>query len=385
MTKSVFSARLVIFLLVPVCLIWACTSGQEGWQGTFEEVDGTMVVRNPKAPIHTDPVLELEEDLRIGEAEGPEDYMFTNIRSLAVDANGNIYVADNDDACIKVYNSEGEFVRRISQKGQGPGELGRPYGVQVINNQEVMVHDGANRRVHYFSREGDFLRDVAFGKLWHLDCLSDGREFYYAMVMFRDEDFSGFKLMQLNRELQETRTFYEWPMSYDPDAPIRVHAPNLNFGIMSDGHLIMGWSESYELKVFNPDGSMRTHIFRDYDHVPVTSADVEEIEQEIARRPSDLLSQRERIFPDHYPAYMAFLPDDEGRIIVQTYEKSGGEGDYIFDVFNAKGQFLGSFPFHIMPLVWKADRAYTIEEDDDGFHIVRRYSIRYSAGVRPSE
>jgi hypothetical protein len=130
---------------------------------------------------------------------------------------------------------------------------------------------------------------------------------------------------------------------------------------------------------------MRTHILRDYDHVPVTSADIEEIEQEIARRPSDLLSQRERIFPDHYPAYMGFLPDDEGRIIVQTYEKSGGEGDYIFDVFNAEGQFLGSFPFHIMPLVWKADRAYTIEEDDDGFHIVRRYSIRYSAGVRPSE
>jgi hypothetical protein len=154
---------------------------------------------------------------------------------------------------------------------------------------------------------------------------------------------------------------------------------------MPDGHLVLGWSETYELKIFNPDGSLRTHILRDYDPVPVTPADIDEIEQEIASRQSDLLSQRERIFPDHYPAYMSFLPDDEGRIIVQTYEKSGDGEDYIFDLFTAEGRFLGSFPFHIMPLVWKAGRAYTIEEDDEGFHIVRRYAVTYSEGVRLSE
>jgi hypothetical protein len=82
---------------------------------------------------------------------------------------------------------------------------------------------------------------------------------------------------------------------------------------------------------------------------------------------------------------MSFLPDDEGRIIVQTYEKSGDGEDYIFDLFTAEGRFLGSFPFHIMPLVWKAGRAYTIEEDDEGFHIVRRYAVTYSEGVRLSE
>jgi hypothetical protein len=38
-----------------------------------------------------------------------------------------------------------------------------------------------------------------------------------------------------------------------------------------------------------------------------------------------------------------------------------------------------------MPLVWKAGRAYTIEEDDEGFHIVRRYAVTYSEGVRLSE
>jgi len=39
-------------------------------------------------------ILSIEEDLKIGEAGGDEDYMFTQIRYLAVDHAENIYVAD---------------------------------------------------------------------------------------------------------------------------------------------------------------------------------------------------------------------------------------------------------------------------------------------------
>ena len=228
--KGIRSARLLLAVMIPVLLIWACTGPKGGWQGTIEEVDGAVVVHNPKDPIHEGLILELEEDLRIGEAEGAEEYMFTSIRDLAVDDDGSIYVADNEDACIKVYDASGIFLRRISRKGQGPGELGRPYGVQITDNAEVMVHDGANRRVHYFSRAGDFLRDVPFGTLWHLTCRSDGGEFYYAMVMFRDEEFSGFKLMQLDSELKERRTFFEWPMSSDLQSPVWLFRPDCASG-----------------------------------------------------------------------------------------------------------------------------------------------------------
>jgi hypothetical protein len=375
--KRLYPARLLFPVIIPVFLIWACTGSKEGWQGTIEEVDGAVVVHNPKAPIHPGLILELKEDLRIGEAEGAEEYMFTNIRDLAVDDDGNIYAADYEDVCIKVYDGSGVFLRRISQKGQGPGELGRPYGVQITDNAEVMVHDGANRRVHYFSRHGDFLRDVDFGKLWHLTCRSDGREFYYAMVMLRGEDFSGFKLMQLDSELNEKRTFFEWPMPYEPNLPYRIYPPGLSFGILPDGSLVLGWSETYELKIHNPDGSLRTHILRDYDLVPMTAADKDRIKQQIAESPNELMPQREPVFPDRYPAYQDFLPDDQGRIIVQTYEKGDNDTDYIFEVFDPEGKYLGCFLFHILPSVWKRDKVYTIEEDEDGFHIIKRYAVTW--------
>lgn len=38
---------------------------------------------------------------------------------------GNIYIYDQRDAFIKVYSSEGKYLRRIGGKGQGPGEIQR--------------------------------------------------------------------------------------------------------------------------------------------------------------------------------------------------------------------------------------------------------------------
>ena len=153
--------------------------------------------------------------------------------------------------------------------------------------------------------------------------------------------------------------------------------PGLCFGILPDGGLILGWSETYELKIHNPDGSLRTRILRDYDPVPMTAAEKDRIRQEIAERPNDIMAQRKTVFPDRYPAYRDFLPDDRGRIIVQTYEKAEREEDYVFDVFDPEGSFLGSFPFHILPKIWKTDKVYTIEEDEEGFHIIKRYAVTW--------
>ena len=76
-----------LFLLV------SCNQQKTEWKGTIEEKDGVIVVKNPKEPMYTENVFSLEEDLSIGEAYGPEEYIFTNLRNLAVDDRGNIYTS----------------------------------------------------------------------------------------------------------------------------------------------------------------------------------------------------------------------------------------------------------------------------------------------------
>jgi len=68
-----------------------------------------------------------EEAIVIGSKEGEGYLNFP--RQVAEGPDGNIYVYDMADAFIKVYSPEGNFLRKIGGKGQGPGEVQREDGL----------------------------------------------------------------------------------------------------------------------------------------------------------------------------------------------------------------------------------------------------------------
>jgi hypothetical protein len=68
-----------------------------------------------------------DEEIIIGREDGDGLLIYPQLVGEGPD--GNIYVYDLADAFIKVYSPEGEFLRKIGGKGQGPGEIQRPDGV----------------------------------------------------------------------------------------------------------------------------------------------------------------------------------------------------------------------------------------------------------------
>lgn len=98
------------------------------WKGTIEEENGVKVIKNPKEPMYGEDVFSLEEELSIGEAEGREEYMFSEIRSIAVDDEEKIYALDIMAAHVKVFDQNGNFMltngigRRI-QEGHRQADL----------------------------------------------------------------------------------------------------------------------------------------------------------------------------------------------------------------------------------------------------------------------
>ena len=88
--------------------------------------------------------------------------------------------------------------------------------------------------------------------------------------------------------------------------------------------------------------------------------------------------------PRHHPAFRFFTADDEGRIYVGTREKpENGEG-YVYDIFDKEGKYIAKVVFPFRPQVWKKGKVYTIEEDEEGFQMVRRYKVTWNikTGIR---
>ena len=62
--------------------------------------------------------------LSIGVIEGPEALMFSNVKSAAWNADGNLVIADLGSGQIRTFSSEGELLRTLGRAGKGRASSG---------------------------------------------------------------------------------------------------------------------------------------------------------------------------------------------------------------------------------------------------------------------
>lgn len=79
-------------------------------------------------------------------------------KGVAVDAAGQIYIADAGNARIVVLDANGTLVRVIGKRGTGNGQFQQPFGVAVDARGTIFVLDTGNRRVQVFNAQGHFVR-----------------------------------------------------------------------------------------------------------------------------------------------------------------------------------------------------------------------------------
>ena len=95
-------------------------------------------------------------------SRGSEPGFLKNARGLAVDGQGNFWVADTGNDRLQKFSPEGSLLQVIGKSGSGEGEFSTPSGVAVSPKGNICVADTGNNRVQVFSPKGVFLG--AFGK-----------------------------------------------------------------------------------------------------------------------------------------------------------------------------------------------------------------------------
>jgi len=75
----------------------------------------------------------------------------------AVDAQGNVWVADRQNNRIQKFSPSGEYLSQFGSQGSANGQLSGPRGIATDAQGNVWVADGGNRRVQKFSSNGEFL------------------------------------------------------------------------------------------------------------------------------------------------------------------------------------------------------------------------------------
>jgi hypothetical protein len=108
-------------------LLAACTSGEQGPGSGFARSDsaGVAIAMNDVNTSELEPVFTVtaEPTLSFGLESGAEELMFSGIRSAVRLDDGRIAVANGSPMEIRIFSPQGEFIKRLGGRGQGPGEF----------------------------------------------------------------------------------------------------------------------------------------------------------------------------------------------------------------------------------------------------------------------
>jgi len=172
--------------------------------------------------------------------------------------------------------------------------------------------------------------------------------------------------------------------------PLEIYYYNY-FWRISKGLIYIGnYRDEYEVLIYNTEGNLIRKIRKEYDPVPVPSKLKEEILDRFAKHPmNEELKLKEKVyFPKFYPPYQFFFVDDESRLYLMTFEKGEGPNDFIYDIFNPDGVFVGrmvldncgywpkstiKIPLNV---VAKNKRLYYLREKESGYKELVVYKMR---------
>lgn len=91
----------------------------------------------------------------------PEDGLFRQVTDVAWDAAGNTYISDGYvNSRVAKVDKNGDWIKSWGEPGSGPGQFSTPHSIALDAQGNVYVADRGNRRIQVFDGNGTFLRQI---------------------------------------------------------------------------------------------------------------------------------------------------------------------------------------------------------------------------------
>jgi hypothetical protein len=421
-------ASLIVVLLGS--MLAACSGSERAetstWSAVFDTIGDTIVVRS-KGSVWGD-TAQLVEDLRIGVLEGADEYMFGDIQSLAVGADGAIYTYDSHLKVLRKHSATGEFIATLGREGEGPGEYNRPdAGLVALADGRILLRDPGNARISVYSADGEYLDGLRIRGGWMssrplfhdtagnvyqwitLNPEDDFSDWSTGLVRYGPDGIAGDTLEVPDYDFEppqvearsdgERRSFASTPVPFSPD---------ITWAYSPLGYFAVGLSERYAIDLFvTPDQVLRIER-GDWAPIPVLPEEHAEQERRITAMMQGIQPGwrwNGPPIPDTKPPYEEFFVGTDGRIWVQLYQEAYKnvaveeeaeeirpgyappavwEEPVAFDVFEPHGTYLGmvrapeGLRMHPTPVA-RGDTIWAVVVDDMDVEYIARYHVRHGA------
>ena len=321
-------------------------SASSHWRTERTTAGDTTVVRTVGAmsPAAT---LRLVEEATTGKHEqGRVEEMFGRIGNVTPLPNGGIMLLEwNLPREVREFDANGNFVRTLSRRGDGPGEYSEP--ASLFRSRDGHLFVGEFRLVHVYDSAGKHVRDWSLaipGKIFPgrlVGASRDGHTFVRLVRTAGEKDTATIYLrMTIEGALVDSipapqtkrvQPHFEYHEAVAEGSIGRMRIPFVPYFMSAfsrEGYWISGGdAPAYSLLLHRKSGG----LLRIESDLPLTPLNPQERESHLyamthrMRRADPVASPRISLIPTEKPAYKGLTTDSDGRIWVNLHQPAALE------------------------------------------------------------
>lgn len=377
----------ILLLCIVILVISGCGGGKKC--PLTEEQDGITIVHNPAAPKYPDKTITFQEELAIPAEDESGNVLLFRPAHILVDNKDHIFISDLQDLKVKVFDTQGRYLRSLGAKGEGPGEFQRIGAMDFLPDGRLLVLDYRAQRTSLFSPEGEYLHSHPWRSRHYDIYFTTNTSYTVNENIFGEVNQLHVKTFDLDgQELYALGSFTPMDM-YIKTTGSNTLAIGIPYPVSSifagDQERLLLYhclNNKYEIEVFNHKGELVRRFDREYQALPFTKQDAQEYYDAVKKRNSPQLNEilKEIKLPEVKTITERMLVDDLGNLWVRTHAEReiNGLRQTCYDIFDKDGIYIRQVWSEFDPHLFLRGKMYTMVTDEDtGFRTVKRFSVLY--------
>ncbi len=337
------------------------------------------VIDNPlEAPIQR--TVDLEEVWRIGDNED-EDFLLGVIGKVIHDGTGCFYMLDTQQSEIFKFSPDGQYLKSVSRKGEGPGEINMCYNILLWDDNTIACKNGSPNKIVMVDLEGipqDSLLPATlsdFGdnhrpslySFAHRDGFMVGSGAHHLYKEGQQSQF--FFLSAFDDQANEVYCFDQRKTGYNFHKPIIVDdeadfLPYSNWTLGNGGEVYVATRRTeYFIEVFDFQGNPRRVIQREWPLKKRSKDEIEKVKNGYTFSVSGMEMPKISYEISDYSRAISRMLWIDNQLWIQNEKDTsvvGGPQTFSFDIFDGKGNLLEKRTFQL-PVNPKEDRVHWLD------------------------
>ncbi len=337
------------------------------------------IIENPEKPLSKNAgrTLKLIEKLRI--TDQPGVFYFRSHDELKITKDGYIYISDSYGNNFIKFSPNGEFIKNLYRKGEGPGEI-QDYFNYALSLNGVHIYDYMRGKIIFIDHEGNFLSEYKLETERHSDFFGIYKD---SLILLKDVypphiDRKTSRLYEIKNKIIS--------LSKDGKTSKENYIfPNKRFLVASSlGGGAMPW-DPFDSVLDENTGYLYVSCTREYlvQMLDLNRGEVIRSFKRKYKRVSYEMSQREENFIKRFNAPRRKYEVDikklhlyKGLLWVETSKKNEKRGIMI-DVFNNKDQYVDNFYIALDGYLMSVQDNFIFiaKSDEEGNYIIKKYIV----------